>query len=115
MYYRFVLNYDGEDDVGFLSGISEIEYNDWDEVEMVLSIFEEHLLLPPYNNLSEEQRLYAKCYFTEKGYQFFYDAIERLISYYEQYSCYDIRKIEVETFDEILYNDEYQVLVKERI
>ena len=110
MYYRYDLYLDDEyQGVGFLQGLSEL-WLDMDIEDDLLGLFKD-LPIPNFYMGNKER---TKAYFTEKGKQKFKKEIETIINVYNYYGPFTIKEhIDYFSPNEILYQDDYQIIVKE--
>ncbi len=85
-----------------------------DEAFKLLAFFEDNLKAPPCELYWRYPT--AKTYFTAKGNRKFKKVINKIRKYllevHHQIMCYDIK--EIGDNDEILYEDEYQVLIVDK-
>lgn len=111
-YYRYELYIDDQyQGVGIFQGLSDL----------FLEQYEEEYLLQPFNemlNIPKVDRMENPCFFfTECGEKKFKEEIKEIKDVFELYELFEVRKIVVEKdslYDEdILYEDDYQVALKE--
>ena len=114
MYHRFELFIDGEkQDIGLLMGVSELDLYDDEMLDNLTSNFEKFLPIPSYYKTNVEEKKYVRAYFTEKGMDFFKEDIFRLVDAFEEQGLFDVREFLIEEDEaNIVYKDEFQVLVK---
>lgn len=112
MLYRYELYADGEyQDVGIFQGMEGI-FSD-DRVKGLIFPFDRNLPKPPYHSFDNFDTL---AFFTEKGKHKFEKEIETIVKAYERQTCFEVRTLIIEESQiqhDVLYQDEYQVIVKE--
>lgn len=111
MYYRYEL-YVGDEyqGIGFLQGLSEL-WLDEDYEESLLNMFIKMKIPSFYMG----NKLKTKAYFTERGKRVFQKAIQKVIDVFNENGMFEVReKIDDFKEDEILYEDEYQIIVEDK-
>ena len=107
--YRYILTFDGEPQgIGMFQGLSEID-RDEEYIESLEDLFKE-LEIPEEVFI---KNTFTTSYFTEKGLEKFKSAIDTLQGAYRDYSGFDIELVTEDIpEDKIVYQDEYQIIVK---
>lgn len=112
MIYRYELYCDDEyQGVGFMQGLLGVFGED--RTRELCYYFDKHLKIPKYLNFKEE---HTCAFFTELGILKFKNYIKYIIIAYEEETIYDVKCIKMnkdEILNDILYEDEYQVIIKE--
>lgn len=110
-YFRFSPVVDGEDQgIGLFHVVDDLDIPAARKAAL-LKKFDEHLPFPPYDGMKPGTR--TEAYFTEKGMEFFGPDIKKLIHQIEGHSIFKVRTKILSDTDgpQIIYRDEYQVLV----
>ena len=110
MFFRYELGLNGESiGVGILMGISELDGLDDDQLENLTKDFDECLPIPPNNVYMGKN---SKSYFTRNGINRFKNSIENLSFIYSSQG-YDVIENNISnTNQNILYQDDYQVILE---
>lgn len=113
MLYRYELSFFGaRQNIGIFHGMNDNLDLD-EETESALMYEVDNFL--PFPNVADGCRF--KSYFTEEGNARFYDAIQNLISVYENDSIFDVDCVTISESslkqEDIVYSDYYQVCVKD--
>jgi hypothetical protein len=107
MYYRFEAWLEGEPSgVGFMQGLQDIGIGE-EEENRLLARFNEELPYPPDDIL---EMTCTKSWFTEAGYEYFRPEIDAICTTYWETDMWEAIRLEAETLDNIIYEDEYQVV-----
>lgn len=111
MFIRYELYIDDESqDVGIFQGICELDLDD-DTSDSYVKPFDDVLEIPTQVFIGQQ----TCSWFTEKGEQQFLEAINRIVDLYEETGLFEARRLVCDTLDDIVYQDEYQVLVKRQV
>ncbi len=94
---------------GIFQGMSELNLDD-DISDSYTKVFDEFLLVP----VDIYSVYHTESWFTEAGEKKFKDAIDKIITLYDDQGLFEVRRIVTDSFnlDDIVYEDENQVLTK---
>lgn len=112
LYYRYELLFLGEPQgVGFIVGLQDIGIPE-EIIDMLIQAFDETLPIPDITVFKYDKRkVYAAFYFTEKGREMFLPTIEEIVNRVEKLdNGWEIIE-ETRGEDNILYEDEWQVVM----
>lgn len=106
MFIRYELYVEDEpQDVGIFRGLDELGLSD-DFVKGLMWQFDRNLKVP-------KPVRHTQSWFTQAGEEMFRQDIDKVIAVYEEDGFFEVRRIEKEYLEDIVYEDEYQVLIKE--
>ena len=110
MFYRYELYIDDEPhDVGIFQGSCELSIDE--DVDYVITKHLEELPIPDFYRNNPHTK--TKAYFTKKGLDKFIGIIKFYKKEFEYQGLFNIKEIVKDfTKEDIVYEDEYQILVK---
>ena len=109
-YVRFALYVDGEyQGCGIFQALSELELTDEETDELTRNI--DCLLNIPMEVFTKYR--YTTSWFTRNGFQKFQDDITAIIEKYDETGLYEVKKLEANSLDNIVYRDDFQCIVRD--
>lgn len=102
MFIRYEL-YIGDEPqhIGFIQGLDELQIDTSEYVKP----FDDSMPIPKLHGM------HTSSWFTEYGEKTFLSAIRQIIYLFEDNGLFNVRRITVDSLDDIIYEDEYQAII----